>query len=239
MKKILIIFAGLFMAFYSKAQKEEIDWEFLGPSSNGMALKITGDIYKFNSIANSNYFLQDDWIKGTLTLEGGIRHENTFMRYNAFNDQLVVYIKQLKVLCTADKETVESFELDDPATGKVLFRKIITPEEKAEAKYYRVLYDGIHSLVAFHKIIEAKTSLYMDIYGRLCDTEFRKTVTYFLYNPDSGFKKVLPKRKSFLSLSPSERNQMRILFRKNGLRYFNEEEMVKAISFLEEEGILK
>ena len=197
-----------------------------------------GDTSQPSPFENANHFLMNEWHKGALVLEGGSRLENVNLKYNAFSDQLYVYNNLIKKAFIADKETVESFEINNQANVRQVFKKFYSGEKEQQARYYRVLFTGKHFLLAFHRITEAKTSLHTDVFGVVRDTEFRKTVTYYMYESSSGYRKILPKRKSFLSLSQQNKLQLKNLFKKYGIRNFDEDEMIKAIGLMEAQGFL-
>lgn len=200
--------------------------------------KLTGVVYHINALANSNFFLQEDWISGIIELEDGVRFENVRIRYLARNDELVAYNNQLRTLFIVDKEKVKSFTMP---TGKSneLFVKLYYDGFNPGERYFREIYNGAAQLLAFHFVDEVKISPFIDSQGIMRDAEYRFAQHYFLYNKKIGFVRLQQKRRSFLKIFPEQKKELRKLFRKNHLLVQNEHEMVLAVQLLEEAGILK
>lgn len=200
--------------------------------------KLTGVVYHISALANSNFFLQEDWGTGSIELEDGVVYENVRMRYHALKDELVAYNDRLRILFIVDKETVKAFNIPTQS-GTQHFVKLYFDGFEQGEKYFREIYTGAAKLLAFHFVDEVKVSPFTDKQGFLRDTEYRFAVHYYLYNKNIGFERLLKKRRSFLKIFPERKKEIRKLFRKNHLIMFDERGMVQAVQLLEEAGILK
>ncbi|HKI89279.1 MAG TPA: hypothetical protein VKA38_09645 [Draconibacterium sp.] len=198
--------------------------------------KTTGVIYFITAEANNNFFLQKDWVTGIIELEDGTLFRNVRMRYQAHDDELIVYNNKQRTLFIIDKETVKSFTVQE-GTRVHRFVKLYFDGFGKGERYFRELYDGTNKLLAFHFIDEVKINPYTDRYGMLRDKEYRPAVHYYLYNGKKGFSRLQMKRNSFLKVYPEHKKEVRKLFRKNHIFITGEEEMILAMKLLEESGI--
>ena len=200
--------------------------------------KLTGVVYHINALANSNFFLQEDWANGVIELEDGVKFDSVRIRYNARTDALVAYNSQLRTLFIVDKKKVKSFSIP---TGNNLQHFVKLPYDgfNSGERYFREIYNGAVQLLAFHFVDEIKVSPFVDSQGIMRDTEYRFAQHYFIHNKNLGFVRVQKKRRSFLKLFPERKKEIRKLFRKNHILAQDEQGMIQAIQLLEEAGILK
>jgi hypothetical protein len=223
------------ICFQSWSQEQEFDWEKLNANSNRLEGKLTGTIYYLPLDANSSHFLHEKWIKGSVLLEDGDVFHDVDLRYMAYGDELVIFNSNLGQLFIADKEKVRSFTAILPQ-GEQKFVKLNAPSLSAGGRYFELLYDGTRQLIAFHAIVNEKTSVFTDSYGKLRDSYLKPEISYFMYSGDSGFNKLQPYRKSFLVLFPERKRELRRLFRRNNLFRLNEKKMIQAFILMEEAG---
>ena len=122
-KKIKLVLLIVTLAFAGLAQTSTLSWEALGENSNRLEGKLTGLTYRIPPLANSIHFLQDSWVEGNILLEDGDLFDDVRIRYNSFQDELVVYNPNLKQLFIVDKEKVNSFTFNYPQ-GQQKFVKL-------------------------------------------------------------------------------------------------------------------
>jgi len=221
----------------ARAQKSTFNWDALSEKSNRLEGKLTGSLYYISPLADRTHFLQDKWENGTILFEDGDRFENQHLRYLSFRDELVAYNPNLKQLFIVDKEKVNSFTIKNEQNEQQFVKLWLDAFVGAGDRYFEVKYEGTRWLLAFHSVLEEKTSIYRDRYGKLKDTKFKPKVTYYMYFPgENRFQKIQDKRRSFIKLFPDHKREVRRLFRRNSLWRFNEKEMVRAFQLLDEAG---
>ena len=236
MKKLIAIII-LFISVFAQAQNSGLYWDNLDEKSNRLQGKITGETFYISPEANSYYFLQDDWVDGKVILVDGDTYEKLFMRYNAFEDELILYNKNRNSLFTADKENIHSFIIKE--NGKETeFEKLPYKSYNSSFRFFRIIYSGKQKLVAHHYVTEVKVSPYKDRNSILRDTEFRPQTDYYLFDGKTEFNELQLKRKSFLHLLPEHKKEIKRLFRKNRLIFNNEIALTQAVILLEQEGFL-
>lgn len=229
------IVAGVFITSMAGAQKSEFHWEQLNRKSNRLEGKLTGTVFVLSSKSNSNYFLQNEWVQGSITLDDNDFYDGIKMRYNAFEDKLVVYNDNLRSLFTVDKERVRSFTVNT-LDGEHKFVRYFYNGYPAGERYFEVLYSGNRDFLAFREIVEEKTRPYVDKFGIMKDIRFKENSTYFLYSPETGFKKIRLRRRSVLNVFPENKREIRRLLRRNKVNNFEEKGMIRAIELLDKNG---
>lgn len=236
MKKIKsIFFLVILLSAQLYGQSEFSNWEMAGAESNRLGEKLTGTMYYINTISNSNFFLHKKWLDGTILLETGDFFEDQRLRYMSRNDELVVYNKTLKNLFIIDKAKVKRFSIF-AADDTLHFKKLHYDGFASGDRYFEELYSGEASFLAFHVIEEKKTLPFRDVTGILRDTWYIHSTHYYLYSESKGFLRMHNSRRSFFSVFPDKKKQIRRLFRKNKLRIFDKEEMIRAVHLLDKAG---
>lgn len=231
--KILFVIAGSFFIFLTaSAQKSEFHWEQLNENSNRFEGKLTGTVFVLSSKSNSNYFLQKDWADGSITLIDNDVFDGLKLRYNAFEDKLVVYNDNLRSLFTADKERVKSFTVKT-SEGEHKFVKYYYNGFPKGDRYFEVLYSGGRDFLAFREIVEEKTRPFVDKFGIMKDTRFQGKTTYFMYSPKTGFQKIRLRRRSVLTVFPENKREIRRLLRRNKVNNFEEKGMIRTFELLD------
>jgi hypothetical protein len=235
--KILWVVLSCLIPLTGMAQNSTINWEVLNENSNRLEGKLTGLSYRIPPLANKIHFLQDSWVEGNILLEDGDLFDSVRIRYNTFQDELVVYNPNLKQLFIVDKEKVNSFTFNYPQGQQKFVKLYFDAFVDAGYRYFDLKYKGSRWLVAFHYIYEEKTSVYRDAYGKLRDTRLKPKKTYFMYFPEEEqFRRVQEKRRWFVKLFPENKREVRRMFRRNNLRRFDEKEMIQAFELLDDAG---
>jgi len=234
--KIVTAFLGmLFIASSAVAQNFEFHWKQLSESSNRLEGKLTGTIYVLTPKSNSNYFLHDDWFDGSITLEDEDVFEDLKLRYQAFDDELVVYNNNLRNLFVIDKEKVKSFTVKTSAKNQKFVKYFFEGYPKGD-RYFEVLYDGQRKMLAYHEILEEKTRPYVDQFGIMKDTYFRLNTNYYMYSPEIGFQRIRLRRASLLNHFSENKREIRRMLRRYNVDVFEEEGMIRAFGILDESG---
>ncbi len=233
--QIILLLALLTLSFSVKLYAQDFNWQALNQQSNRLQGKLSGTIYYLPPEGNSQHFYQKGWPEGSILLEDGDVFENVRLRYLAYGDELIAYNSSLNQLFVVDKEKVAAFTVKLPK-GKQEFIKLYFNGFLAGDRYFEKLYDGSRKLLAFRSINEVKTGIYNDNKGRRKHTVLKLTSTYYMYSDETGFRKIQPRRKSFLNLFPERKKEVRQIFRKNNFYNLNEQNMISIFTLLEEEG---
>lgn len=237
--KILFAIAGsFFIVLTTSAQKPEFHWEQLNENSNRLKGKLSGTVFVLSSKSNSNYFLQNDWTDGSITLEDDDVYDSLKVRYNAFEDKLVVYNDNLRNLFAVDKEKVKSFTVETPAGNQNFVKYYYDGFPKGD-RYFEVLYSGSRDFLTFREIVEEKSMPYVDKFGIMKDTRFTNKSTYYIFSRETGFQKIRLRRRSVLNIFPENKREIRRLLRRNKVNVFEEKGMIRAIELLDENGYFK
>ena len=234
-KNFSILFLTMWLSMQLFAQTGFKNPEKPGQESNRLGEKLTGTIYYINTVSNSNFFLHQEWLEGTILLENGDLFEDQRLRFMSRNNELVAYNKNLKNLFIVDKKKVKRFTLF--AGGDTLrFIKLYYEGFVPGERYFEELYGGRAFLLAFHDVEDRKTLPFRDETGTLRDTYYTPATRYYLYSEAEGFSRLQVSRRSFYAVFPGKKKQVRKLFRRNKLRVFDEQGMIRAFQLLDKAG---
>ncbi len=210
--------------------------------SNRLEGKLLGEVYYMTSLANSNFFLQKDWVEGTITLKDDNFFSGIKLRYLANGDEIVAFNENIRALYIVDKNTVKQFTFRSTLPGGLgEERKFINLDSlnlTGGKSYFEELYAGSAQLLAFHDIEIIKVSPYTDNMGILRDSEYRLNATYYILSKQKGFTRIARKKSSMYNLYPDNKKEIRKLFRTNKISFREESSLIQAFRLLDEAGIL-
>ena len=236
-RNFVFVLAFMFTVCSVSAQNEGIDFGKLNSNSNRLEGKLMGDSYYTSALAN-RYFFLTDWLPGDIYLEDDDVVENVEIRFLISENELIFYNARLRNLFKIDKDIVTKFVVYDNGNKRV-FTKIYFDGVVEGFRYFEMLFEGEKSLLENHSISEIKVSPYKDKNGVLRDTQYQQRTSYYLYSADSDFQKVNIKRRAFIKLYPQDKKQIRKIYRQNRLGFNTQNDLVQAVSLLNEAGIIK
>jgi hypothetical protein len=224
------------------AQNSGFYWDNLKEFSNRLQGKIMGEIFYIDPLSSQFFFLQDDWVKGTIELVDGDVYENIDIRYNSYTDQLIAYNSRIRTLYTVDKNIVNRFSFKDYFYGENFkmreFVKLDCNKLHSGVGFFEQLYKGNTMLLAFHHIDELKVSPYVDRLGRMNNVEYKKRVDYYLYDSKKEFKKVSIKRRSILKAFPENKKEIKKTLRQSKIVLQNKDTLIQAIGLIDQAGFI-
>ncbi len=243
MKKRLfchIILLAILFPLVTGAQENSTFKNNITPKTSQLNGKLIGERYYLTVMANSKFFLPDDWAEGSVTLTDGDYFEGVKLRYMAFGDQLVVYNKNIQVFFTIDHEIVRSFSFKTRIGNTRKFINLGLHKNISEDKnYFEVLYSGNNSLLAFHSVNELKVTPYMDNSGVIRDIEYRPELVYFALTKDNRLIKMQKSRRTFAVNFPKHKKEIRKTFRQKRLSALTEASFIHSFKVLDESGVLQ
>lgn len=232
-KYIILVFL---LVSWVGASSQVNNYYTISQNSNRLQGKLTGYVYNLTSFKNQNYFLHDDWKKGTVYLEDGDSISGIMLRYLAYGDELVTYNDKSRTIYIIDKEIVKGFTIEDENRLEK-FVKLYFDGLVKGYKYFDVLYKTSGQLLADHFVSETKTQPYKDIQGVMRDSEYKLDIKYYIYSKDNGFNRLNRNKISFINNFPDHKKEVKKLIRRRELGKFDQQGMVKAIKILDEAGI--
>ena len=233
--QIMLLLTLFACCFRVDSNAQSFNWQALNIQSNRIQGKLTGKVYYMPPEANSKHFYQHEWIEGSILLEDGDLHENVLLRYRAYGDELVVFNSNLNLLYVVDKEKVAAFTVNHPQ-GIEEFVKLNFNDLVSEDRFFEKLYQGKRLLLAYRSIGEIKTESYHDVTGRRKNTVWELKSTYYLYSRETGFNRIQPRRRSFLSLFPERKKEVRRIFRQINSSRLTEKDIIHAVELLDNAG---
>ncbi|MFW6290438.1 MAG: hypothetical protein ACOC0R_05675 [Mariniphaga sp.] len=234
---ITVLLALLAFSFCISSYGQDWNWQALSEKSNRIQGKLSGKVYYMPPEGGSEHFYHDSWPEGSILMEDGDVFENQRLRYLALGDELVAYNSGLSQLFIVDKEKVAGFTVNLPEE-KQTFVKMYFDGFMSGYRYFEMLYDGNRKLLAFHSVDNVKTGIYNDKQGRIKHSVLKLNTGYYMYSEKTGFKRIQPRRSSFLHAFPGHKKEVRRIFRKNNFYRLTKQEMIQAFNLLAEAGIL-
>lgn len=237
---LVILFFHLLEIPPAVAQQPSLQWDILGESSNRLEGKLTGTVFQYSVKNNIRHFLHEKWMPGDVVLEDGDNYKNLRIRYNAFNDQLVAYNENLHQMYIPDKSKISSFTVREPGNEQQFVKLYQNSVLGGNWRFFERRYEGSRWFLIFHQIVEEKTNVYRNEYGKLKDTELKNRTVRFMYNPDDGkFSYLYNSRRAFVKMFPDNKKEVRRIFRRNRLYNFNDIGMAHAFRLLDEAGLFQ
>jgi hypothetical protein len=220
----------------SMGQMDDFMWNENIIPAQSSDYKLTGTKYLYSLHSNAHHFLHKEWYPGRLITADGSEIRDIKLRYDAFNDELVVYNSKVLGLFVVDKYSVSGFEVEIPQTSGQLFKKLYLPEFSTKEHYLQVHYAGYVSLLSANRIVERKTSFYKNKFGKLEDRNYELVQQYIVQYPDQSLKRIIPGRKSLMNLFPARKKELRKLFRVNHIYDFGNAGIPGIVALLDKEG---
>lgn len=141
------------------------------------------------TVAEGNeFFMADAWLDGTVTLHG-LTFTGMKLRYDIFNDRLVILWKDIQALVVSSDE-VDAFSIGYGASARRFIN--LRDDYRGISGFAEVIYKGSSMVVARHiKVIGKNTS--MSSYA-----QFRENTHYYLITGGNGLQ--IRNRGSFLNM---------------------------------------
>lgn len=156
------------------------------------------------TLADGNeFFLADTWLDGTVTVQG-LTFTGQKLRYDIFNDRLVILWKDIQAL-VINSDEVDAFSI---GYGQMARRFInLRDNYRGISGFAEVIYKGGSMVVARHvKVIGKNTS--MSSYA-----QFRENTHYYLITGRDGLQ--IRNRGSFLKMLGRHEDEVRRYIRQN------------------------
>ena len=234
--KITLFFLAFFVVAGVSGQQFYNSVKPLTTASNTLNYKLTGNQYYFWPKYMGTVYIRDDWSHANLKLENGDIYEDVYVKLNTLFDELLVYNERVGSVITVDKAIIDEFELKQGFEPYNLFRKVYIDKYPKGYHYVNVLYDGKVKLYLWHETEIAKTSLYKNpVSGGMLDSEYKQEFNYIIVFPDGSMHKVATKRRPFLQLFPEQKSTLKRLFRRAGIHFFTNRELIEATKIIEQE----
>ncbi|MEZ5106038.1 MAG: hypothetical protein R2757_16180 [Draconibacterium sp.] len=235
----LTVFLVMFFFVSGTGQNIGLEKSF-NPNSNRLQGKLYGEVYYMSTLANSKFFLQNDWVEGTVILTDGDIFTGVRLRYLAKDDELVAYNDNLRSLFIVDRNTVKEFKVEGNnfgGSGRFVNLGIINISEGKN--YFELLCEGTASLLAYHWVEEIKVSPFTDSQGMLRDSEYRLNESQYLLTKEKDLIKIQRKKSALIKIYPEHRKEIKKILRRNKIILFDDTSLIQVIKLLDEAGILK
>lgn len=236
-KKITFSIACLFTLLNAVSQEFHDPRLPLTAESNTLNYKLTGRQYYFHSTLQGSVYLNDDWVKGSVTLENGDKHEDVYLKLNTLSEELITHNERVGSTIIIDKYIIDEFNLKNDKSSSNIFRKLNFDEYPKGEHYFNVLYENELTLLCWYRTIEETTSYYRDSYGYLRDTWFKQESVYLLLLPDNNLVRIKGTKRSLINLFPEQKRKIRRLLRRNRINFSSESsaEITRAVKLIETE----
>ncbi len=180
-------------------------------------------------------FYFDLWTKGNLELVDGRRIENLQLKYNAYEDELLMN-KPREGAIYLQKEIIKAFSLIDTKTNtEVIFVKYRHPKKETEFKFYRLIYDGTITLFEVLKVVFEEADFHGGYSKDKRFDEFKKYSIYYYYTDSDPHPKKLKTSPSGVSkIFPNQNTEIKVYIAEQNLDCKNESDLEKVFEYYQQ-----
>ncbi len=224
--------AILFFFSCNLLQAQGMLTDLVDPNLQNPSLLMSGGKYK--DILGSP-FLFDTWLMGEVVSENGQKFPNVKMKYDAFNDQLLMeHATELPLV--VEKKQVGRFSFfspEDNLTYHFLKAKLGGPNSLP--MYLQVIHEGRFMVVKrYRKMINENNPLENGGYGAVKrNDEFVKTERYYIQTGESGFQELNLQKKKFIEQFSAKSTEIKAFLKKEKINLKEHADLVKTIKYLE------
>ena len=178
--------------------------------------------------SNSPYYI-NNWIKGKIAFNGGTEHENIPLKYNVYDNQLVV--RQDGKAVTVDRDEVRGFIIGPPSIGNLArFEKaqyIDNFDMVPEDQFVQLIYQSESKLLAVHE----KERL--DSAGN----EYSEGQTNFYYmSPEGEVTEFEPGKEAMLKLFADKRAAVQEFIEEEKIDFGSIQDITTVVAFYDSTG---
>lgn len=215
MKKI--IFAALLALIFAHKGKAQV-----------LLVDINGVPYKERSLIDleGSPFFNDQFLKGSITLDDKSVFKNIFLRYDLESGELV-YRKAISSNSMLPNGRVIGFTIEQPNGTVANFRGVFKGDDKVDG-FYQVLYDGGFSLL---KRVKKRLVEKVEYNSSSKTKTLFTTTNYYIQKATGDLELVKADKKSFIKVFGKEA-EINDFVAKENINLKNEDDMIKLVSYL-------
>lgn len=170
-------------------------------------------------------FFNDEFLKGSITLDDKSVFKGIFLRYDLETDQLV-YRKSISSNSMLPNGKVIGFTIEQPNGIAANFKGVFKGDDKDG--FYQLLLEGNNSLL---KKVKKKVVERVEYNSSSKDKTMSTITNYFIQKPSGDIELVKADKKSFIKVFGKE-SEINDFISKQNLNLKNESDMVKLVSYI-------
>ncbi len=221
----LLVVLGMLISINGWAQIVNLHLDYAGKPL--LLDKLEGS----SGVQGSPYFTSE-WRTGILMYENK-RIENVQLRYNAFEDHVVIMNNNQPFI--PDEKLVGGFEftqVEDGTLASYTFKNGFEGDGIIKKNYLSIIYEGKELVLAQRFKID-QIEVTPVTYGEKSYKEFTLTKNYVLVNKGAA-QKFKPSKKSFTSQFPGLADKLKIYFKDNDVKFNDSGDLAKLMAFIDE-----
>lgn len=200
------------------------------------APKLTGELYVNETKHLGDLFFNNKWAESTLLLSNGTTVHGAKIKYQGFLDEVVWYNNVNYTPFILDRALISEFWTTDSLDRPVHFKHLqITDSTSRHPKdrFVQVLVEGAYALYIQHKVVNLPDQIVVRSNGSFAVRAFGQEPVYYIQEP-SGNYLVLKNlgRNAFLRLFPQQKEALKALIRKHGIRLRTEEGLKEMVGLM-------
>lgn len=177
-------------------------------------------------LGGSPYF-NDEFLKGTITMEDKSVYKDLYLRYDQESDQLV-YRKPNSSVSMLPNGKVFGFTIEQPNGIVTNFKYVFTNDGKADG-FYQLLYDGSSSLL---KKVKKKVVEVVEYNSPSKTKTLSTTTNYYILRSTGVVELIKADKKSFIKAFGNE-SDINDFIVKQKINLKNESDMIKLVAFID------
>ena len=188
---------------------------------------------RYLEISGSPYY-GEDYVIGSLILSSGAKFESIQMRYNAYEDALLVVLEsELMLLMDPDKLDSFWYEYD----GNTTIFKSMKVEENTN-HFYRLVYDGNSKYVVREIAVLGQGKNNAGSYGdsEMQGQSFKLAENHYVVFKDGESTKFKRSKKSIIEALGGDSDTLEAFVKKEKLKLAKEADIVKLLTYYDSLG---
>ncbi len=186
---------------------------------------------RYDGTKGSPFYI-DQWSVGQVTMESGKQIKNLKLKYNAFEDEVIVNGGNRNP-AYLNKEVTKSFSIfDENLKDSLHFVRLPHPKKADKNQFYRMLEDGEIQLLEFTKIVFEKADFEGGYSNNKTFDEFKRYPSYFVKNKDNKKPTKLKSTASAISkIFPSHSSEIKKYIFDNSLDCRQADALIKVFRY--------
>jgi len=232
MKNFYLIF--VFIGFMINLQAQEFtESQKQQNFKNFVSADYSGPIYTYNDSyegVKGTPFVFEEWLKGIVLLKDSTLFKGLSLKYDAYNDELVILNTKNNTPMVMDKTPISAFTLaTSELTPSMLFVKVPYDEKNF---FMQLIYEGkrIDFLKQYKKRLR-KADYEGPYNAGIPYDEFIEGNNYFLRFPTGKMEKTKLNRRSIIKSFPNKQQELKSFAKKNNMNLDNEQDVIKLIKY--------
>jgi hypothetical protein len=195
--------------------------------------KLTGELYVNEDKYVGDLFFNNHWASSKILLTSGAVVEGAKIKYQGYLDEVIWYNTTNYTPFVLDKAYINEFWTTDSLNRPVHFKRLQVSDStstKPKDVFVQVAFQGRYSLYIQRKVISLPDVVTITDKGAFAKKAFGQSPVYYIQPPTGPFLVLRHLgQPAFLSLFPDQKEALKVLIRRYGIRLRTEKGLMEAV----------